>query len=95
LPTATHDLVEEHDTLERPPYFPGVGLGTTDQAMPFQDSTRVLLELSPTATHDLAERQNTPLKALSFGTMIGLGTTDQAVPFHDSTRVRPRPVLLL
>jgi len=87
LPTATHDLADEQDTPERPPYEPGVGLGTTDQALPFQDSDRVALPWSPTAIHDLEDTQETPFKALCFDTRVGLGAIDQAMPFQDSIKL--------
>jgi hypothetical protein len=43
--------------------------------------------------HELAETQDTPLRALSVATRLGLGATDQAVPFHDSANARLRPLL--
>src|SRR5436309_884537 len=78
--------------------LPLSGLGTTDQAVPFHDSMRVrstklLFRYPPTATHELAETQDTPWRKLSNEERFGLATTDQAVPFHDSTRVRSTPPL--
>src|SRR5579859_3578024 len=74
---------------------PALGLGTTDQTVPFHDSIRVLLAeprplpVLPTATQSRAETQETPARALGVDSEpgLGLGTIDQAVPFHDSTRV--------
>jgi hypothetical protein len=87
LPTATHDLADEHCRPERPPYDPGVGLGTTDQEVPSQDSTKVLLASSPTATHEMADTQNTLLKAPCLGVRVGPGAIDQEVPSQDSIKV--------
>src|SRR5207245_2920397 len=68
-----------------------LGLGTTDHAVPFQDSTRVLwvvcMKWKPMAVHELVEMQETPARELISVPTLGLGTIDQAVPFQDSTRV--------
>jgi hypothetical protein len=70
---------------------PGLGLGTTDQVVPSQDSKRVsavdpALSWLPAAIQRVELEQDTlsrepPLLGL------GLGVRDQATPFHDSTRV--------
>jgi hypothetical protein len=40
-PAAVHELVETHETPERPSIELAFGLGTTDQVVPSQDSIRV------------------------------------------------------
>ena len=79
----------------------GLGLGTTDQAEPFQDSVRVtstelLLVYSPAAMHIAALAQEMPCKVLNVAPDgFGLGTTDQADPFQDSARVLVAELLLM
>ena len=63
--------------------LPGLGLGTTDQAEPLQDSVKVLA-VPPTAVHEFAAMQLTPFSGPPLAVGIGLGTTDQVVPFQDS-----------
>lgn len=41
VPTAVHAAADTHDTPSRTLLLGRFGLGTTDQAVPFQDSTRV------------------------------------------------------
>jgi hypothetical protein len=58
----------------------GLGLGTTDQPVPFQDSISVLVALPlvlPTAVHAVAETHDTPSSSLYACAGLGLGTTDQ------------------
>jgi hypothetical protein len=69
------------------------GVGTTDQVLPFQDSTRgctspPLFLKYPTAVHEVRETHDTPSKRLPVVLTLGVGTIDQAVPFHVSTRAR-------
>src|SRR5262249_35690581 len=75
----------------------GLGLGTIDQAVPFQTSTRVRgwLPLAddrdhPTAVQALADTQETP-DSWPVPGLLRLGTIDQAAPFQRSTRVLPPP----
>jgi hypothetical protein len=66
------------------------GLGTTDHAEPFHDSTNVCagpLPVEPTATQFVTEVHATPASKLCVGDGFGLGTTAQVVPFHHSVRV--------
>jgi hypothetical protein len=84
-------VAETQETLVRllPEDFT-FGLGTTDQAVPFQDSTRVRCLTKPTAMQSVAETQETPEN--TFPTVadprFGVGMTDQAVPFQASAKVR-------
>src|SRR5215472_14159792 len=85
-----------HDTPLRPPPIAGLGLGTTDQRVPFQDSITVLNavplgETAPTAVHASAETHDTPFRSLPVPARLGVRTTDQRVPFQDSARVPPGP----
>jgi hypothetical protein len=95
-PTAVQAVADTHDTASSALLGPDAfGLGTTDQAVPFHDSTRVLAEPpdEPTAVQSVTDTHDTPNRLLS-PEPFGLGTADQAVPFHDSTRVfdvRPPP----
>lgn len=69
-----------------------LGLGVSDQFVPFQDSTRVLLKPlrvfseEPTAVHAAAETQDMPSRELLVpgAPRWGLGTADHPVPFQDS-----------
>ena len=86
---------DTHDTaLSSTPWgAAGGGLGTTDHAVPFHDSTSVfsafeLFVYWPTAVHAVADTHDTPLR-IPPSAGDGLGTTDQVVPFHDSTSVPP------
>jgi hypothetical protein len=60
-----------------------LGLGTTDQVVPFHDSMRVLpislpSVLAPTAVHAAAETQDTAVRTLlGSDAGLGLGTSDQ------------------
>jgi hypothetical protein len=79
------------DTLFNMLLVPGVGLDSTDQVLPFHDSTRVWYwppesTSVPTATHPVEVVHDTPNSPLSTAG-LGLDTTDQALPFHDSTNV--------
>jgi len=70
----------------------GVGLGTTDQAVPSHDSTRVTSPdvacAHPVAVQLVALRQETPRRVLPAAPLaFGLGVIDQAVPFQDSIKV--------
>jgi hypothetical protein len=101
VPTAVQAAAETQDTPERgSPSDPRLGLGTTDQLAPFQDSMRVLgrrsvlSALLPTAVQAAAETQDTPERPLALDPGLGLGTTVQLVPFHDSTRVVGLSLLL-
>jgi hypothetical protein len=48
MPTAVHAATEMHDTPKRKlPVTLGLGLGTTDQLVPFQDSISVLVPPLP------------------------------------------------
>jgi hypothetical protein len=60
-----------------------LGLGTTDHAVPFHDSTSVAPEY-PTAVHDVAETQETLVNAPP---PVGVGMSDHDAPFHDSANV--------
>jgi hypothetical protein len=64
-----------------------LGVGTTDQDVPFQDSIKAPKpNAEPIATQKLVETHDTPLKKFTF-VSLGLGTTDQDVPFQDCVRV--------
>ena len=90
-PAAMHDVALAQDTANRTlPVDPvGLGLGTSDHADPFHDSTRVRRvegtppEAEPTAMHAVELVQDTPSRLLEAAGP-GFGTTDQAVPSHDS-----------
>jgi hypothetical protein len=79
-PTAVQFEAEVHETPERLYVVPvdGLGLGTTDQVVPFHCSIRD----PPTAMQAEAEVHDTPSRPPE----LGLGTTDQVVPFHCSIR---------
>ena len=74
---------------------PALGLGTTDQLVPFHDSTNVLIctlsicSRKPTAVQAAGDTHDTPVSQLEpfTGGGWGEGATDQLVPFHDSTSV--------
>jgi hypothetical protein len=91
-PAAVQAVADGQDTLARELSIPRLGLGTTDQLVPFQDSIRVLSTLAvlvveaPVAVQAVAEGQDTLARELSIP-RLGLGTTDQLAPFHDSIRV--------
>jgi hypothetical protein len=70
---------------------PGLGLGTIDQAVPFQCSIRVCSMVEPDSSQEPtaqaldADRSSTPLKlAVPVPAGTGTATLDQAVPFHCS-----------
>jgi hypothetical protein len=78
-----HQVTETHDTPLSWGLWPGLGLGTTDQLVPFHDSTRVAdssrpVPSTPTAVQAAAETHDTPM---SWGAWPGLGlrTIDQVV----------------
>ena len=93
LPTAVQAAAEIHDTPARDLLAVGwLGLGTTDQLAPFQDSIKVaeralLVVVEPTAVQAAAETHDTPVRELPAVPRLGLGTTDQLVPFQDSMKV--------
>jgi len=75
-----------------------LGLGTRDQAVPFQVSIKVRYRVlvfdgndTPTAVQALAEMHETP-SSLPTGSLLGLGTIDHAVPFQVSARVFGPPL---
>jgi hypothetical protein len=82
------------ETLLRESVLCGLGLGTTDQAEPFQDSAKVLT-IPPTAVHEFAAMQLMPLSGPPLAVGIGLGTTDQVVPFQDSIKGSSLSVLVM
>jgi len=70
----------------------GLGLGTTDQPVPFQDSISVLVALPlvlPTAVHAVAETHDTPSSSLYACAGLGRGPrareTDHSHPWPAST----------
>ena len=95
-PTAAQNAAVTQETPNRKLTWPvpGLGLGTIDQAVPFQVSIsvryddRLLGDAAdhPTAVQALADTQETPCSS-SRPALLGLGTIDQAVPFQRSTRV--------
>ena len=93
-PTATQLAALRQLMLLSTLFEPMLGLGITDQAFPFQDSTKVAvawlrLPRSPTATHLVALRQDTPSSPLSLPAVPlspGVGVIDQAFPSQVSTR---------
>ena len=93
MPTAVQAAAVAHDTPSRMLPGPGLGLGTTDHLVPFQDSMRVAglpepeLVEPPTAVQAAADRHCTLASVLCPDPGLGLGTWDQLVPFHDSMRV--------
>jgi hypothetical protein len=97
VPTAVQAVAEVQDTPSRLlEMLPALGLGTTDQLVPFQDSISVwygLPPVLPVAVQVVAEVQDTPERVSPVLAGLGLGTTDQLVPFQDSARVRPGLVL--
>jgi hypothetical protein len=98
-PTAVQSLAETQETPMRS-FMPlrwgaALGLGTTVQVVPFQDSTRVFgavpaSESLPTAAQSLADTQETSLRPL-IDLGLRLGTMDQVVPFQDSMNVLDGP----
>jgi len=72
-------------TAVREESVPGLGLGTRDQAVPFQCKISVFppggVEYCPTAHALAAEVAVTPRRA-ERKPGLGLGTRDQAVPFQ-------------
>jgi hypothetical protein len=79
-PTAMQASAEAHDTPLKPlPAATGLGLGTTDQWAPSQDSARVpvtslLFPKAPTAMHKSAEMQDTLPKLSPVVPRFGLGS---------------------
>ena len=100
MPTTVHAVFEAHDTpLSNVWLKPGLGLGTTDQRLPFQDSISevvgpLLWKASPAAVHASGETQDTPLRKLPLFPGLGVGSTDHRVPFQDSARVPWKPLSL-
>jgi len=93
-PTAVQGALELQATLFSALFwFPAaLGLSTTLQEAPSQDSTSVCLSEEsieyPTAVHAVAEEQETVKRSSKFSfPAFGLATTLQAAPFHDSIRV--------
>ena len=95
-PTAQTSVAENARTSERwfssaaPPSF---GLGTTDQAWPFQCSIKVFgtsagSSAEPTAHALEPERTLTALSSLSWSPTFGLGILVQAEPSHRAINVR-------
>ena len=74
------------------PVGPILGPYTTDQVVPFHDSTKVLetpvdmLKYPPTATQ-LDELVQDPLVSPSVAFSLGTEMIDQADPFQDSMRI--------
>src|SRR6516165_1412021 len=90
VPTAVQAVAEVQETPDRTllSLVPASALGTTDQVLPFQDSTRVPLgavtrRCEPTAVQAVTEIQDTLARSAlcSFG---GFGATDQVLPFQIS-----------
>ncbi len=95
-PTASQKDAPAHETefrtFEALPTTDTLGVETIDQAVPFHASARVTVALacvaSPTAVHDDALTQETPLSTLSVEAVgFGEATIVHALPFHCSTRV--------
>ena len=88
MPTATQSVdVTQESPWSAPPV--GLGLGVTDQATPFQDSTSVftfpvVLPVSPTATQLACPVHETALSSPPLSPLFGPETIDQSVPFHFS-----------
>ena len=98
-PTAVQLLAETQETPLRSfvswRWDAALGLGTTVQVVPFQDSTRVFDAIPapvslPTAVQSLADTQETSLRLL-MDLGLRLGTMDQVVPFQDSMNVLDGP----
>jgi hypothetical protein len=76
VPTAVHDTVDTHDTLDSlanssAKLLAGLGVGCTAQFVPFQTSANGALNagpLEPTATHHVADTQDTPSSSLPRAT---------------------------
>jgi hypothetical protein len=84
-PTAVHSVADRHDTAVRvlDSVPPGFGVGRTDQAAPFQDSTSGAPPLPPTAVHasaDVHDTADTPLPPVRCW-------ITHRTPFHRSTSV--------
>ena len=97
-PTARH-AVEVHEIPSRSSFTPPVlGLGTIVQLVPSQDSARVWsagAELSkpPTAMHDVADVQETPVSQLNPAPAgFGVGSIAQVLPFQCSANVTSVPL---
>jgi hypothetical protein len=84
-PAATQLAAPRHVTPSRTLFVVRLGLGTTDQVFPFQDSTNVTVPRLPTATHLVALRQDTPYRSPSREN-LRVGVNDQAFPFQISAR---------
>src|SRR3981081_2196259 len=68
----------------------GLGLGTTDQMDPFQDSISVPLGPTPAPVHELSDTHQTLFRNPP---PLGVARRDQSVPFHDSAMPGRPPVL--
>ena len=77
----------EHDTALSWSLELALGLVTSVQAVPFQDSIRVWkppeVPYEPTAKQAVAPGQAIPLSTLTVSPWLRLGDSDQAVPFQD------------
>jgi hypothetical protein len=90
-PAAMQTFGETHETPLKPLSARGLGLGTIDHRVPFQDSMSVsscplLVTEYPAAVHAAAETHETPRRS-ELGPGLGLGTTDHRVPSQDSIRI--------
>jgi len=87
IPTPTQKLDEAQDTPNSSEPGLGLGLGTTDQVEPFQDSMSVVRPAKddPTAMHDVEELQETPMSWPSVPVLRPRAIL-QVDPFHISAR---------
>src|SRR5215469_10572352 len=92
-PTAVHAFAAVQETLVSWANVPvGLGVAWIDQLLPFHTSARVaklgLVVEPPTASHALADVQETPLSPLLFAPLgFWVGWMDQLLPFHTSASV--------
>jgi hypothetical protein len=80
-----HALDDTHDTLARP--LPAVlGVGWSDQRLPFQRSTNPPPGLEdPTATHAVGDKHETPLREDTAAPRgVGVASSDQRLPSQRS-----------
>src|ERR1043166_576414 len=80
----------------RLPSAPGLGLGTTDHALPFQCSVSVWLGVNCPLEYSPAAQTSLPLPVTALRLLVsvptlGLGTCDHALPFQCSVSVIPGP----
>ena len=91
VPTAMQLAAPLHETAtsEMIELLPEMGVFTSAQALPFQDSVSGLatpwLKFSPTAMQLVGPPHETPVR--SSLALFGLGVTDHMVPFHVTMRV--------